>query len=547
MKKKTNAPKERPREAAEEPAAPTPAWVGHLCWAAPLAVFLVMRLFSADPYYLLGGDQCTYLQLGRTFPKHQLFNHELYLLHPPLLGYLIGIAHLAMPLLAAGLVTTLALAVLNLFVVRKLGLFEGLPAAAIGVGLLYVALSRPGIVYDYHVARISPLVCATAAALLAFLKLVRAPSGKTLAWSVAANVVCLMISDQAVLLLPCEAVLLLARGWRGVGWGRVALLTGVSVAASALWPVVRLMRYRAHDELPAGIDGMIEFTKSAPWKAVIQPNFLPFTDAHRALFTQTSLSLGNLDVGKLFSLLFDMALLPTPLSAILILALSAAAFGRKEARRRSSQWLGLSMLFLLPVGLGMNEWYGMGFIVPFALLMMEGAASAMAMARASEKTVGVVLAAACAIVAVVWVGVGSDGPANLFVPRGGTHFLLKRPPLTRGSEIAKAFEGLPRDTGVMAPQGFSPEIAYLTDKRVVALPFDPRLLDPFIKQYRISYLTLSGEYLVKYNSPTADLLTSRTVAEHIFRNPQRYRMVRTVQESYPAFYQPQQYFIFQVQ
>jgi hypothetical protein len=160
MKKKSSAPKQRPADAPVE-VAPPAAWVRHTCWLAPLALFLIVRLFSADPYYLLGGDQCTYLQLGRTFPKHQLFNHELYLLHPPLLGYAIGAIHKILPLLAAGLVTTLAFAVLNFFVVRRLAIFDGLAPAAIAVGLTYLALSRPGVVYDYHVARISPLVCAT--------------------------------------------------------------------------------------------------------------------------------------------------------------------------------------------------------------------------------------------------------------------------------------------------------------------------------------------------------------------------------------------------
>jgi hypothetical protein len=52
----------------------------HACWAMPLVLFLILRLFPAEPYYLLGGDQCTFLQMGRTFPRHALFNHELYLM-----------------------------------------------------------------------------------------------------------------------------------------------------------------------------------------------------------------------------------------------------------------------------------------------------------------------------------------------------------------------------------------------------------------------------------------------------------------------------------
>jgi hypothetical protein len=47
----------------------------HAYWLMPFVLFLVLRLFSADPNYLLAGDQCAFLELGRTFPKHELFNH----------------------------------------------------------------------------------------------------------------------------------------------------------------------------------------------------------------------------------------------------------------------------------------------------------------------------------------------------------------------------------------------------------------------------------------------------------------------------------------
>ena len=546
MKKRTNAPKQRPSDTPVE-AAPTPAFVRHACWAVPFALFLVLRLFSADSHYLLAGDQCTYLQLGRTFPKHQLFNHELYLLHPPLLGFVIGVFDLVLPLLTAGLVTTLLFACLNFFVVREIGRFDQLPRTAIFAGLVYLALSRPGVTYDYHVARISPLVCATALALLAFLYLLRAPSRKVLLVAFAANVGCLMISDQAVLLLPCQAVLLWARGAGGVGRKALALLAGASVAAVLIWPAVRWMAFSQRADLPAGIDGTIEFTKDFPLLALIQPNFLPFTDTHRALFTQTSLSLTNLDLEMLVRLPIDLLLVPRPIAAVLVLGLAGAAFSQAGTRRRALQWLLLTLLFLLPVGMGMNEWYGMGYIVPFTLLLAEGAAVLLTFVRTSETVVAAGLCAVCAVAGAMWLATDSREPVNVLRPRGGAHFLFTRPPVTRGARTAGFFASMPRDTGIMAPAGLSPEIVYLTDKRVVALPFDPKLLDMFVAKYRISYIVISNEYLAMYNKPHEDLYTSRLVTDHIIRHPERYKPVQTQQETNPAFYPTMEFAIFQVQ
>src|SRR3954453_14598728 len=210
MGKRTRTVRQSPPQLL--PDRPLTPIVRYSCWLIPFALFLVLRLFSGDPSYLLGGDQVTFLELGRTFPKHHLFNHELYLLHPPLFGYAIGLFNLILPLLASGLVATLLFACINFFVIRKLGEFESLPRTAIFVGLIYVALSRPAVAYDYHVARVSPLVCATALALLAFLRLLREPSRKALIWAIAANAACLLVSDQGLLVLPCEAAILWARG-----------------------------------------------------------------------------------------------------------------------------------------------------------------------------------------------------------------------------------------------------------------------------------------------------------------------------------------------
>lgn len=547
MSKRTRAPKPAPQEAL--PAGPE-TWIArNFCWLVPFVLFLVVRLFSSDPYYLLGGDQCTFLELGRTFPKHALFNHELYLIHPPLFGFAIGLFHLALPLLAAGLAATLAFACVNFFALRELGQFHRLPRAAIFAGLMYLAMNRAAVAYDFHVARVSPLVCTTALAILAFLHLLREPSRKALLWAIAANVACLLVSDQALLLLPCEAAILWARGsWSE--WKRWLPLAASSAAAAMLWPVVRWIEFSRRSDLPAGIDGMIEFTKNFPLLAVIQPNFLPFTNTHRSLFTQTSLSLWNLKPALLLDLPTDLLLIPRWASALIVLLLIAAALADRARRRRSVLWLALSVFFLLPVGLGMNEWYGMGFIVPFSLLMMEGAAVCFARAGASvknpDRTFGLGLSSVCVLAMALWLGARPPGTHGFLAPAGGTYFLFTRPPVTRAAGISKFFSTLPRDTGIMAAQGLSPELAYLTDKRVIALPFDPALLDRFIAGYRIGYLLTSSEHLSRYESEVADKYTGHLVTRFILEHPERYRIVTSMREDYPAFYPPSEYAVFQV-
>jgi len=516
-------------------------------WLAPLIAFLALRLFSGDSYFLLGGDQCTFLELGRTFPKHQLWDHELYLIHPPPFGWTIGLLHLVLPLVAAGLAASLIFAVVNFFAVRSLGENEALPRGAICTGLVYLTLSRGGVAYDYHVARVSILVAATSVALLAFLKLMRTGTRRALWCAIAANIVCLLVSDQSVVLLPCEARLLWARGsFRQWHW---AWLCVASLAAAAVWPAVRLLEYGRHTNLPAGIDGTIEFTSRLPWMAAIQPNYLPFTNVHRSLFTQTSLSLANLKPALLADLPTDLLGMPRTLSALLVLALIVAALSRAQRRRNGIAWLGLSLLFLLPVGVGMNEWYSMGFIAPFSLLMMEGAASILdwtARLKQADAALTAGLSSACALVAVLWLAAPAPESHGLLEPRGGIQFLFARPPLTRGAAIAHFFDSMPRDTGIMASPGLSPELVYLTDRRVVAVPFNPQLLDQFVREYRITYVVTSTEYLPRYVSPVANQWTGHLAIQYISQHPERYKLVQKLSESYPAFYPAAEYLVFHV-
>jgi hypothetical protein len=188
----------------------------------------------------------------------------------------------------------------------------------------------------------------------------------------------------------------------------------------------------------------------------------------------------------------------------------------------------------------------MGFIVPFSLLVMEGAAACLALLRVPEKAATIGLSAACAAAVVAWVAGGAAASPNLLDPRGGRHFLFARPPLTRGATATRFFDSMPRDTGIMAPQGLSPEIVYLTDKRVVALPFDPELLDRFIQEYRIAYVVISNEYLQRYNNAMQDRYTSRDVTDYIVRHPEKYEVAQMKQESYAAFYPEQEFAIFRV-
>jgi hypothetical protein len=72
------------------------------------------------------------------------------------------------------------------------------------------------------------------------------------------------------------------------------------------------------------------------------------------------------------------------------------------------------------------------------------------------------------------------------------NFIFKNKKIIQSAEAAKFLNQLPKD-GVMAQIGYTPELAYLTDKRVVALTIDSSNFLELIKAYKIKYIVEHSE------------------------------------------------------
>jgi hypothetical protein len=56
----------------------------------------------------------------------------------------------------------------------------------------------------------------------------------------------------------------------------------------------------------------------------------------------------------------------------------------------------------------------------------------------------------------------------------------------------------------------------------------------------------SSEFLRRYGSPMADQYTSSLVIQYLAAHQDRYRLVKSLRENYPAFYESQEYYVLQV-
>lgn len=513
-----------------------------LYWLLPFLLFLTTRLFSAFEYLPVGGDQCKYLVLGRTFPLHQVDNQSLFLLHPPAFGWTIGLLALVMPLLSAGLLATLGYACANFFAVRAYGAANGLSPPALMVGLLFLGLDRASVAYDTHVGRVSIMLFSFTLALLAYERWLRSPTTRTTALVVTANVLCAFVSDQALNLLLCQIVVFVVHFDRR-RIRRALVLLGVTSLTFLVWPAVRLWIYSHHAHYPAGLDGTIEFTQPITWLSLIQPHYLPFTRAHAGLYMNVAPSLADYDVTVLLRRPLDLLLVHPFLSGALAIALVVAAFLRPERRAHATKYAALSVALLLPASVGLNEWHGMGFVIPFALLLGEGAMQLWNGLPSASRWLQPLLSVICLPLMAGWILNDRPAPFSIFQPSGGTNFLFRRQPVTRGQEFSKQLFDLPPEEGVMAPVGFTPELVYLTGKRVVALPFEPDLIERFVREYRVTRIVLTNETLGPQPNATAEKFASALSTRFLLEHPARFLPIVSVEESYPGIYPPNNFLL----
>lgn len=517
--------------------------LGQVYWLLPFLLFLMVRLFHGSPYILIGGDQCKYLSLGRTFPWHQVDNHSLFLLHPPLFGYVIGLLALVFPLLTAGLLAAIVLSVANFIAVLVYGRMNGISCSGMMVGLLFLSLDRAAVAYDTHVSRIPMMLLSFTLALLTFERWLSHAEGRGVGLALGANAFCHLVSDQALQILPCQFIIYLLhpgpRRTRSIVFFFLATLL-----IFLIWPAVRLWVYATHHDFPAGIDGTIEITQPIPWAGVIQPNLLPFTRETVALTMNNAFSPENFNLLALVLRPLDIVYLPVVGAALVTFSLVVAAFLEPDRLRQTVKWLALSVLLFLPTVLGLLEWYGMGFVIPFSLLLAEGAGNLQRRFPRSERWIQGLGSVVCLAGILAWVEANEPGPYSVLFPSRGRHFLFTREPVTRGQHFCRLLKDLPDTEGIMAPVGLTPEIVYLTGKRVDALPFEPTLLEQWISKYHITRIVLSNE--LPFEDPQDARLQTVLTARRILEHPQQYRPITAEWESYPAYYPPNFFILLQV-
>lgn len=490
-----------------------------------VAAFILIRCFVSTPLYFIAMDEAKYLVLARNFPRHTLFNNQLYLVHPPLFPYLIHFFTLLFPDHTAGITVSFLCAIITLAALIGLLGLMGKDRSWITVALFIMVISPLHISTSRVVYKDSMFFGLFTLSLYFFIKgLIGSKRYHLTAAGLLGAATCLT-SDLGLYLVAVFLVGYFIFRNPKIKLKDLGLTFAIMLLPYGSWLLVRFVAFRNNIYYPVGVDGTIEYVRDFNLRQLFTPRYFPAT------MTMFNFS-ADLSEFRINTNVYDLhPILKLPGFCPLIFYLFVGATGlmslisglaKRRCRNNPACFFSvLLIIFTLPVVLHPEPRFLIPILLPFCYLFAEG------MERISTRITRHFrpmnkLAGATAAAAIILAGVHLSGARHLI-------FLL--PKEVEAARSARYLKDLPGD-GVMAQVGYPPELIYLSGKRVLALPVVSRVLDKFIRYYDIRYLLYGQHYLAPLQTDDPGLIWCYDTIKYIRENPRKYPLLKIVEERY---------------
>src|SRR3989338_81853 len=468
-------------------------------------VFLSLRIFSSSQYEIIQrSDAGRYLELAKNFPYHTFHNNQLYITHPPFYPYVIHFFSYFFEDHIAGLLISLSSAVVTFFVIWKLViLLSGSRHAAL-VTLLLFSLSSIYINMSTIILKESFSIMLTLLSIYFFLVFLKKGGNINVALSAIFGALLGITTDTVVPLVPAFIAMFIIFGGKKKIW-KTSIPVLATIIFYCIWLSFRIYVYTNFEYYPASHDGTI--VRTSDWNLMNLISTLHFKEVE--MWFEPGISLDPLHYIYPVFYLFNLAVAPWPaglrLSNISVLftakysfqlviysVLSMAVLYCLYKITQSSLSKGIKnngmllnfvlfLVFLIPLT---SKFTATRYILPSAIFLFAMAGSGIVeFSKKYEffKTFKILLVAIIASLV-------------LYLPfyySSHSNFILSKTKIVEASKTAEFLNSLPKD-GIMTQTGYTQEIDYQTNKRVVALPSNTSYLS-YIGLFDINYV-LYGEF-----------------------------------------------------
>ncbi|MFH1038147.1 MAG: glycosyltransferase family 39 protein [PVC group bacterium] len=499
-------------------------------------LFLLVRIFVPSPDCFLSLDEAKYLTLARSFPRHLLFNNQFYTVHPPLFPGVIRLLSQVFPDHIAGIAVSLLFSVVTFWALVCLFRLLGKDRYWITIALFILAVSPLHIPTSRVIYKDSLFLGLFTLSLYLFVRGVIRPSIPVLLGAGGAAAACCLTSDLALSLVPCFAAAYFIFRPRGGHLKAVLLPVLLLLAVYGCWLGVRWRIFTENIFYPAGVDGMIEYVHDFTARHLFTPRYFPATRTMFNFSPDLSEFRINANVYPLSPLIVLPGFMYTVFYAFIAVIAVYGVFRavmRRRLRRSADLFFAVMLaLFSLPVILHPEPRFLIPVLLPMSYFFARGL-SMLAGCFTRPLVIGKVLAG-------LLVGILAAAAAMHLTGARRLVFLQRKE--VEAWRTAAFLDSLPGD-GVMAQVGYPPELAYLTGKRVLALPVSPAFLDDFIRRYSIQYLLYGQRYLAPLNTDDPSLIWCYYTIKHIRAHPEKYPLIRVIEETYRSGAPPDLIFV----
>lgn len=508
-------------------------------------IFLFIRLFSNSGYFFIQtGDDARYLALAQNFPYHTLFNDQLFISQQPLYPYLLHFVSFFFEDHTAGIFISFVSSIFIFFIIYKLvGMLTNNRYVTFGTLVLY-SLSDFYVRIAVNVLKESFAVMLTLFAIYFYIKFIKFGKSKELVYSSVFAAMLGLTTDHSILLIPSFIVIFLMFGSRNKILHAAIPLASVIVSYS-IWLLVRIYVFAHYEYYPAAVDGNIVKTTNWGVQQVLSPNFFPevspihpfgmsFDPLHYAKQILNMLKLAIIpwlrglsinNPGLIFSSHYLLQVIVYAFLAI------AATFGtykiiEQTSVKRLFRENGMLLIFILfaiflipSMQLFVIYRYTITAVIFLFVIVNYGIFNL----ANKFKALNLYRIGICTIITLLLV----------FLPFyyvNNSHFLFSKKKVVEAMKTSELLNELPKN-GIMAKNGYPPELSYLTKKRVVALPL--REEDMYlINMFNISYIVFGDFYEDSLFKSEGNKTLNYYIKKYIREHPKEFRLLQIVKEDY---------------
>ncbi len=506
-------------------------------------IFLFLRLFSDSNYFVMQSrDDTRYLTLANNFPYQTIYNHQFFIMHPPLYPYIVHFFSLVIEDYKAGIIVSLISAALTFFILYDLiKIVTKNYIIALFSTILY-SISQIFITHSTRALKESFAVMIALASIYFYIKYLKHGKVKELIYSSVFGSLMALTTDHVVLLIPALASCYILFG------KKVILLKSstpllLTVITYSFWMLTRLYIYTHYNYYPAGIDGVVVDTSKWGFNQLLSSHY--FVETSQIIPSGFSFQISNYLYPVLYMLNTEIAPWPSQLQLknvpilfsfkyfpqlVIYSFLSIAAIwgfyriikSLVKIRIRENSMLLFTILFLIfAIPLTQKLVYPKYTITAIVFLYVI---ISFGLYEIIKKSYAVVKGFTLLVIIIL----------ILYLPfylHSNPYFVLSKEKIVEASKTADYLKQLPND-GIMAQIGYTEELIYLTGKRILALPINSSYIF-LIDQYNISYLVY-GELNVKpYSESNKDDVHNYDTIKYIKEHSNRFKLLNVVEETYP--------------